>query len=205
LAEHPILSKKILKNHMYELVDVTTFENRSVYVIKFDRNEKYKKIGYTGKILIDTKSLAFVQIGYDISYPPEEPPKLFGSSKLAGMLLGLSESTWDKRYTELNFHTNNGKWYLKNARYDAGWTLVKEKNDLDETMKYFADFIITDIEKGDVTLPPKEELANNKILEQQYSRSTENFWESYNYLVPDKDFDRIFEEIQRRNLSTPAN
>ena len=198
LVGHPLLSKKTLKNHDYEISDITSLNGRLVYVVEFDKKSRYKKTGYSGTMLIDVESLAFVQISYDLSASRSEDPLLFGNSSMAGMLLGLGTSTLNKSFTELNYYEKDGRWYLSHARYDAAWTLSKPKRGYLEPMTYYADFIITDIQKQDVRAPSKDELAKNQILENQFSESADNFWEDYTYLVPDKDFDRMFEQIRQR-------
>ena len=67
-------------------------------------------------------------------------------------------------------------------------------------MLYYADFIVTDIVKNNFTVPPKDELASNRILERQADYSSGDFWKDYNYLEPDKDYEALFKEIAERNI-----
>ena len=61
-------------------------------------------------------------------------------------------------------------------------------------------FIVTDIVKDNITVPPKDELASNRILERQADYSSGDFWKDYNYLEPDKDYEALFKEIAERNI-----
>lgn len=200
LVDHPLLSKKITKNHVYDIVDVTSYNGRNVYVIDFDRAPSFHQHGYQGQMLIEIESLAFVKIKYSLSYDEGDKPRLFEDSKFAGTILGISNSEINHVDSELNYHLYNGKWYLSHAKYDASFTIIHEKKELNERLDYYADFIITNIQKEGIVLPEKEELAKNRILERQFING-ENFWRDYNYLAPDQDFDQMFKNIQLRNQS----
>ena len=196
LTEHHVLSKRFLKNHTFKVNDITNFGNYSVYVVEFDATSE---TGYQGTMLIDTETLAFIRISYKYSDKQTENPRLFPGTNLASRMVGLSNSYWNSNSTEMNFHKVGNLWYLSHINYEAGWTLVSDRNDLNEAMTYAADFVITDVERGNIRIPDDEEFARNKILENQMTTDSEDFWSGYNYLIPDQDFDMLFREIRSRN------
>jgi hypothetical protein len=200
LTENRIIGRKFLKTHSFKITDITTFDTYDVYVVEFDTDTK---TGYRGTMFIDTKTLAFIRISYQYSDKQVENPRLFPGTNVASRLVGLSNSYWNNIHTELNFHELNGKWYIRHIQYNAGWTLVSGRNNLEEPMTYHADFIITDIKKSNLTLPSNNEFANKNIIENQLNTDTEDFWADYNYLLPDQDFDKLFDEIKQRNNTKP--
>lgn len=201
LIGHRLFSEKVLKKHEFDLVDVTTYNGLSVYVLEFDRKSDYRKTGYKGRMLIETESLAFVRITYGLSYNKGKNPRLLDDSRFIGWVVGLSESIWNENYTELNYYKKNGKWYLSHSRYDASWSLIKSKDNYFEKVDYKADFLITDMIKDNYVLPSSDEFAKNRILENQFGGEDPDFWKDFNYLVPDENFDKIFEDIRLRNSS----
>ena len=149
-------------------------------------------------MLIEIETLAFIKIKYSLSYDVGDQPGLFDDNKLSGAILGINNSVINHVDSELNYHLYDGKWYLSHAKYDASFTIIHEKKELNERLDYYADFIITNIKKEGIVLPDKEELAKNRILERQFVNG-ENFWRDYNNLAPDQDFDQLFKDIQLRN------
>ncbi len=199
LKEHPILSKKVTKKHAYKITDATSYNGRAVYVVSFKPKSKAKGKLFEGQILLDTESLAFVKISFRKLISPEEPEKVFGSMSMASMLVGLGGSTLDRYNNELNYQFVNGRWYLSHAKYDIDWTMRKTKDDVTKPVNFKADFVVTEIQKKDIVVPPEEELASKSILERQVTKNSDDFWQDYNYLKASNDFEELFKGILTRN------
>lgn len=195
LKEHPILDKKMIKNHLYEIKDVTTYQERAVYVVSFKPNKMKKGESFEGEILLDTESLAFVKITYTKLIDENNPEKVFGALSSASMLVGLGKSTMDQFKNELNYQLIDGKWYLSHAKYDINWTMRKNQNNIVRPVTFKADFVVTEIEKESIVVPPLAELASKEILERQVSKNSDEFWKKFNYLLADDDFEELFQEI----------
>lgn len=198
LKEHPILDRKVIKKHTYKITDATSYNDRAVFVVSFKPKEKAKGKLFAGEILLDTESLAFVKISFNKQISKEDPEKVFDGLSMAAMIVGLGKSTLDRYENELNYQLVNGKWYLSHAKYDIDWTMRREKQGVTRPVTFKADFVVTDIEKEDVVVPPEEELASKNILERQVTKNTSNFWTDYNYLKADNNFEELFQEILDR-------
>jgi hypothetical protein len=168
-------------------------------VVEFDKKDDFKKNGYAGKILLDTETLAFVQVTYHFSPKNSEEVELFSKGNLSRSLRDLKASTRDVQITELNFQMVNDKWYLSHTVHKGNWTLKLRDSDYNEPLAYTANFVVTDINTSEFSLPDKRKLARNTILERQGSYQTGDFWEDYNVLKPDETFERLFSEINQRN------
>lgn len=200
LIDMNILSKKYRKEHDYELVDATIYNDRPVLVVEFDRKKSSKENGHKGTILLDAETLAFVKIKFGFSPSNPNEIQLFDSWVLK-KLSGLGYSTWGKYESEFNFQHVDGKWYLRNGVYDVEWKLVDNDQSFSEPVKYYGDLVITNISKEDIVLPEKDERASRGILVNQSTTNNSNFWKGYNYIVPDQDFDEIFRQIEELNKS----
>lgn len=199
LTDLKIFSKKVMKNHTFKITDVTTYNDRPVYVVEFDKIDEYEKNGYAGKILLDTETLAFVQVTYHYSPGNSEEVPLFSKGNLSRALRDLKASTREEQVTELNFQMVDDKWYLSHSIHTGNWTLKLRDSDFNEPLAYTANFVVTDINTGEFSLPDKRKLARNTILERQGSYQTGDFWEDYNVLKPDEKFEKLFAEINQRN------
>lgn len=198
LKEHPILDKKVVKKHIYKIKDVTSYKERAVYVVSFKPKEKANGKLFEGEILLDTESLAFVKISFNKLINEEDPERVFDVFSLASMIVGLGKSTMDKYQNELSYQLIDGKWYLSYAKYDINWTMRRSKFDIVRPVTFKADFVVTDIEKNNIIVPPIEELASKEILERQVSKNSDEFWKDYNYLMADNNFEELFQEILDR-------
>lgn len=198
LKGHPILDKKVLKKHIYKIKDVTSYNGRTVYVVGFKPRKKEKEKLFEGEILLDTESLAFVKIAFNKLISEENPEKVFDTFSTASILAGLGKSTMDKYKNELNYQLIDGKWYLSHAKYDINWTMRRSKNDVIRPVTFKADFVVTNIQKENIVVPPAEELASKEILERQVSKHSNEFWKDYNYLLADNNFEELFQEILNR-------
>lgn len=199
LVSSNFLSKKTIKKHHYEIVDVVEYDGMNVFIVEFNKKES-EKIGYQGQIYLEVETLAFIKIISNFSAENEEDINLFQKKRLSGRVSRLYKSTWDTNQTELQFQKVNGKWYLSHGKYEADWTLIDENETLVEPVSYSANFVITEIKKGDYIVPPKKEFAKAQILEHQVDYEKEDFWKDYNILEPDQDFEKVFKEITERNL-----
>ncbi|MFK7953334.1 MAG: carboxypeptidase-like regulatory domain-containing protein [Ekhidna sp.] len=198
LKEHPILDKKIIRKHSYKITDVTSLNGRAVYIISFKPKEKAKGKLFEGQILLDTESLAFVKISFKKLISDENPEKVFDTFSLASMVVGLGKSTMDKYDNELNYQLIGDKWYLSHAKYDINWTMRKSNNNAVRPVSFKADFVVTDIKKKNIIIPPTEEFASTQILEKQATKNSDEYWRDYNYLLADNNFEELFQEILDR-------
>ena len=198
LKGHPILDKKVIKKHTYKITDVTSYDGRAVYVVSFKPRAKTSGKLFEGEILLDTESLAFVKISFIKWIDQENPEKIFNTFSLASMIAGLGASTMDKYKIELNYQLINGQWYLSHANYDIKWTMRRNKDDVVRPVTFKANFVVTDIKKENIVVPPADELASKEILERQVSKNSNEFWKDYNYLMADNNFEELFQEILDR-------
>ncbi len=198
LKEHPLLDKKIVRKHEYKVIDASSYNGRAVFVVGFKPKTKAKGNLYQGEILLDTETLAFVKISFEKLISPDDPDKVFGGFSTASLVAGLGNSTMDTYANELNYQFVNGRWYLSHAKYDIDWTMRRKKGGVVHPVNFKADFVVTDIKKKDIHVPPEEELASKSILQRQTTANSDNFWEEYNYLKADNNFDELFEEILAR-------
>ncbi|MEP1032581.1 carboxypeptidase-like regulatory domain-containing protein [Ekhidna sp.] len=198
LIDHPLLDKKVLKKHTYKITDATSYMERAVFVVSFQPKKNARGKLFEGKILLDTETLAFVKISYKKMISKENPEKVFDGLSMASLVVGLGQSTMDSFENELNYQFVNGKWYLSHAKYDINWTMRRAKQGVTKPVTFKADFVVTDIQKEDIVVPPEEELASKAILERQVTKNTADFWKEYNYLKADNNFETLFQEVLNR-------
>ena len=63
---------------------------------------------------------------------------------------------------------------------------------------YESELVVTNVVFEGYATPEDLDFRKNRILEQQDSSDGANFWSDYNYILPDRDFDKMYEDILNR-------
>lgn len=193
-----LISKKSRRRHEFELVDVTSYAGRPVYVIRFDKKDNPNKMGFKGEILLDTETLAFVRLKYRLSEKRNPEWEVYGNF-FTKRITGLGPSYWRNYELELNYQPVDGQWYFSHAKFNVGWMLIDKDETFNIPIDYKADFVVNEVDKKNIELPEKDERAGKRILASQNTDHGKDFWKDFTVLIPDQDFERAFERIGERN------
>ena len=102
--KHAVLSKKNIKNFIFELRDIVRYNDRQTYIIDVWPKKSCKKCNDNGQIYIDVDSYAFV---YERYITPPECEKCFKGVSILGMTRTLS--SWESTITYKKY---NAFWGL---------------------------------------------------------------------------------------------
>ncbi|QDK82400.1 hypothetical protein EXU85_28840 [Spirosoma sp. KCTC 42546] len=119
------LDKKKMDNYAYELLDVTSLDGQTVYVIGF--SPKADKAKRRGKLFIDAQSMAFVGGEYSAIVKPDKT----GTEAV--------NDTGD-RFTKTYYQPYGGKWYLRNT------TISRTSNKMSRHSEIMVEFFSTEID-----------------------------------------------------------
>ncbi len=171
------------KNYEYKIEGYTLFNGKKVVIISFT-DSKRKPI--YGKLIIDLESYAFVRM---------EGTKTHGDGSPFDRWKWTSH-TWIEQYME----DENGKWLLNSSIYLGDWLRKRSmfywinmsKNQLYQLRSFY---YTTNYSKDkDFT----EEGIEFKRGEEFYNRdfnNDENYWNAFNYLVPNETEKRILNKV----------
>ena len=195
-----LLNKKGLKQHQFTLEGEMNYFGRSVYVISFDQNSGIKKALYKGKMYLEKESLAFVYFEYDFSPKGLDYAK-YGDGptrallKLFGMNIDIQKDAYRIYYQKLN-----DRWYLHKVSNKSWLNLSSMREYYNFPVFARIEYVVTEIDTSRKTPFPNAEVINNsKIFEDHYSLYDPDFWENYNIILADFDFQEIAKTIQERN------
>jgi len=191
------LNPKKYKYSRYKYIGVTNCNGREVYVISFKpkrfqfrrkENEyrqkswkhKFKNAEFTGKLYIDTRSLAFVKIEQQVR-----------------------EKKWcPGNKTIVNYKLVNGKWFLSEVTknlYDTrkGVILVPSYGDYKITSKLTVSSIdtLTEKELDSTKCKPYYCLYSFYLDEHEYNPE---FWKNYNVILPSEEEEKIKKDLSKR-------
>ena len=156
--EDSFLDREEMVNYVYTKEDVTEYDGKEVYKIKFE--PRNKKGTARGTLYIDIESKALIKAEY---FPILEN-QFFWTNVM-----------WTEEYIEIN-----GTWYIHRVSYAGSW------DHFGKTFTYDALLVVTDFNQSSEKTD-KSELANAAIDEQaiffnEAGDFDDNFWEDHNYI-----------------------
>jgi hypothetical protein len=194
------------KLYDYHLLGISTYQERPVYVIRFDQKKRLRNKLYTGTIFLDLRTLAFAAIEYRFS----EEGKKFRLDPLTNlgqkMILGLAK-LWGYRWDlsehsgRMDYTFRDGYWYLNYVRQHlTGWGATPKKKGQRETYHFDVDLflVVTQLQPGPGQPFPEQPKDTTKTAENAPVTYDEAFWANYNYLKPSGSLQGIAEEIGER-------
>lgn len=200
IAHSEILSKRGLKNHVFEWKGRTTIQDREVHEIWFDQKDGIRKGLFKGKIFLTVDELAFVHISYGLS-PKGKQWVRFGDTETR-ILLGLTGTKIELEQELFNvwYQKVGERWYLSHVHNDVVLKISNSRTNYSFRPHIKVDYLVTSL-KMDVVKPfTSDETIGNGRLIQYHDRPLEpDFWKDYNILLPDHNFVELAKAIQARN------
>ena len=193
----PLVEQKGFRKDHDFVVRRLIYLGRPTYSVAFDQKEGSRKVGYRGEFLIDEETLAFTRITYDYSPQSYDREPLLDGSMALAHVLGMQRSKYVGRRSEIHYTKRGGKWYLDFVDFAAGFRFVKRNGNIHK-IDYEAELVLTNVAHEDYATPEDLDFRKNRLLEQQGASAGPDFWSEYNYILPDQDFDKMYDDIRRR-------
>lgn len=176
----------------YKLDKVQTIENENVYAISFEQKPNTEYPFYCGKIYINAKSKALVEVEFALSpsglkYALQE---LIVKSPLRYKVKPLQASY------RVSYRLYNGKWYLSHVRSET-LVNVRRKNRLFSNMyRTVAEMVITQFD----TVPSKEPVEgvlfkSNEIISDKSLPYDAKFWGDQNVIKPEEPIENALKKL----------
>ncbi|MDF1549393.1 MAG: carboxypeptidase-like regulatory domain-containing protein, partial [Bacteroidales bacterium] len=194
-SEHQFINPKFFKYYQYELIDISSYNNKRVYVIGFSP-KNLKKAWWKGKLFVDIESEAFISVEYE--FEPQSKIKKQIFTFIYNPALFTKKNSKCKNYFELknqkvkvDYKQVGDKWYLSHIKRERYKSLnfskyyIYYKNQPSINYYSSAELIINDIKSKAVKPFNEEETLENSystVLQAYESDYNESFWENYNIL-----------------------
>ncbi len=184
------IDKKLLDLYQYELEEITTYQDRPVYIISFgpdlskvkpqEKNENKtnflqaiaaaimkKKVPETharlkGRMFIDADSYAFIRAEFEVTKSGLKKKNDYP----------LYAGTWRYNKYVVNYRKHNEKWYFSDALREGGYR---------GEGVYTNEIKITQIDTGDQgPIPYEERISRGDEFAQETGSYEDSFWKSFN-------------------------
>ena len=204
LATHvpTFLQEKYLDKYEYWLEDLSAYDDRAVYIIRFDQKEGVKESLNKGRLYIDTESAAIIRFTSSMSPRGTAYVKhLSGTDKLMAKLLKI-EFLRKAFNVDVHFRAVGNQWYMNHAQLEwaVGYSQPKKELDLEFTIQ--SDLIVTGIDT-DVPeeIPRVERWDRRQLILNLPTAYNEGFWGVNNYIEPSRAVDEIITGIRSSRSS----
>ena len=177
--DREFFNDKYFKYYDYTIKGITSINEKTVYIISFDKKPEAKKGKYKGIIYIDKTSKAVISINYEYNeYGLRKSQPDAVQRRLAKLIVGITFESLGS-FTTVNYFEINGKWYLKSVKYKIIDKLTRKKKVY--TYATEKDLMISEIKKENIKKFNDDELLNpKKEFSKQIGKYDEGFWKNYN-------------------------
>jgi hypothetical protein len=197
LAKNPpdFLSPETLSLYTYTHSDITTIDNRRVYVFSFEQNESVYDPLYKGEIYIDADNFALIQASFEIN------PKFIG--KTADMLIIKKSRNLDitpqKVIYLVSYKPMNGKYYINHIRGDLNFKVRKVRRLFSSNLHVWFEMANCKTDTlGVVKFHNNERISTKDIFSETNFTYDQNFWGNFNVILPEE---KLKEIIMRYNFN----
>ncbi len=189
------LRNENISHYDFKIDGFTTYEQKLVYIISFDRKGNSKNGFYKGIIYIDKDSKAIVKIQYGYNdYGIEQEQASPFQLRLMKLFAGLTLECMSIDVT-VNYTYVNSKWYLKSVRYNNVDKLSRKG--IEYTYITERELMISEIRKQNIKPLLKSELLNgDKDFSNQVGDYDDKFWENYNVITASDSLRILINNIQ---------
>ncbi|OJJ14473.1 hypothetical protein BKI52_42590 [marine bacterium AO1-C] len=200
LDDFRLLNKKGLKNHIFKLKGMRTYEGAQVYVIEFDQRPGWKKPGYKGEFWIDTQSFAFVWFDFGRSPQGIGYLKVGNLAERALMKLMKLKIKLRKERQRYRYQKIGNRYYFKEAQVDLDNFIRNGVRNFQYLSRSKLHYAVTNMQMNQATpFSEKEVLRNKKWIENQSEFLDKGFWSAYNIVLPEVAFATIAQKIDAEN------
>ena len=181
-----------MQNYYYQLTDIVSFENSTVYAVSFKQKETIKVPLFKGTLYINTKNFALIgaEFEYNMKYYTRNNLN-FVAKKSRKFKITPNSAKYFVSYKKIN-----KKYIFNYIRADLVFK-VRKKNNL-FTSKYETSFEAVGLNcKTDniQRFNKKETLKHNSIfIDNNYEYDTD-FWGKYNTIYPEKGIIQALKNI----------
>lgn len=189
------LSTETMNQYNFEHTDITTLDQRRMYVISFSQKENLTLPLYSGKLYIDALNFALVEANFQID------PKYIKAAKSDIIIKerrGFNIMPQSAQYI-VSYKLFNGKYYVNHIKGQLSFK-VKKRGKLSNSPLYIWFEMATCIIDNQSPSPFErtQRLNPNKVFSETTYSYDPLFWENFNIILPEE---KIIEIVENYNFN----
>jgi hypothetical protein len=174
------INEEDFKNYDYKLADLTTYNDRPVFVIEFGPKPNNTRADFTGRLYIDQQSYAFLAAEW------HRTP--------AGIKREYITFDAEERAYRTDYQFYAGRWHLKSVWYN---TVGTSRGGV--RLHHLSEFLTTAIDTAQAPAPRYGEKAQfQDVFRQNAVRYDSAFWKNYTTLLPPEQLRHALRDQERQ-------
>jgi len=200
-----IFSENVFDFYNFRFEDITQINDKEVLIISFKQKSTLEDPDplYSGKLFIDSKSLAIISATLKLNVENRiKAGLIFTRKKPKGLDIYPTEVNY-----QVDYRQQNNKWIFSYSRGDITFKLNWDKWIFNTSYNTTFELVNTNWENLDSqTQINTQKLSPFVIMSDRISNSADiNFWGEYNIIEPEKSIESAIKKIKSKNLKEILN
>jgi hypothetical protein len=200
-----IFSENVFDFYNFRFEDITQINDKEVLIISFKQKSTLEDPDplYSGKLFIDSKSLAIISATFKLNVENRiKAGLIFTRKKPKGLDIYPTEVNY-----QVDYRQQNNKWIFSYSRGDITFKLNWDKWIFNTSYNTTFELVNTNWENLDSQAQTNtQKLSPNVIMSDRISNSADiNFWGEYNIIEPEKSIESAIKKIKSKNLKEILN
>ena len=195
-----IFSENVFDLYNFRFEDITQINDKQVFIISFKQKPALEDPDplYSGKLFIDTKSLAIISATFQLNVENRiKAGLIFTRKKPKDLVLYPTEVSY-----QVDYRKQNNKWVFSYSRGDITFKLNWDKWIFNTSYNTTFELVNTNWENQYNQMQMNtQKLRPNVIMSDRIPNAVDvDFWGQYNIIEPEKSIESAIKKIQRKNL-----
>ena len=195
-----IFSENVFDFYNFRFEDITQINDKEVLIISFKQKSTLEDPDplYSGKLFIDSKSLAIISATFKLNVENRiKAGLIFTRKKPKGLDIYPTEVNY-----QVDYRQQNNKWIFSYSRGDITFKLNWDKWIFNTSYNTTFELVNTNWENLDSQAQINtQKLSPYVIMSDRITNSADiNFWGKYNIIEPEKSIESAIKKIKSKNL-----
>ena len=195
-----IFSENVFNLYNFRFEDITQINDKQVLIISFKQKSSLEDPAplYSGKLFIDSKSLAIISATFQLNVENRiKAGLIFTRKKPKGLDIYPTEVNY-----QVDYRQQNNKWIFSYSRGDITFKLNWDKWIFNTSYNTTFELVNTNWKNQDSQAQINtQKLSPYVIMSERITNSADiNFWGEYNIIEPEKSIESAIKKIKSKNL-----
>ncbi len=195
-----IFSENVFDLYNFRFEDITQINDKQVLIISFKQKSSLEDPAplYSGKLFIDSKSLAIISATFQLNVENRiKAGLIFTRKKPKGLDIYPTEVNY-----QVDYRQQNNKWIFSYSRGDITFKLNWDKWIFNTSYNTTFELVNTNWKNQDSQAQINtQKLSPYVIMSDRITNSADiNFWGEYNIIEPEKSIESAIKKIKSKNL-----
>lgn len=179
------------QQYYFAHTDITTIDDRRVYVLSFEQKEFVKDPLFQGTLYIDAENYALIKARFEVN------PNYIKKAKDVYVLKRSHklDVTPEKVVYEVEYKPVNNIYYMSHIRGDLDFRVKKKNRMFSSNMHMWFEMVNCKVDTTEVKrFRNDEKIATYNIFAETHYTYDEKFWGNFNVILPEENLKKLIQE-----------